>query len=101
MTPDEILIHTEAALKSCDIPNVSQKFLGSFKAFVETNLVNEIKRVRESIGLRKENIPEKELKAEKKDIHLQRQLRNFTHVTMSQFKEFTQLVWKKYREAII
>jgi hypothetical protein len=29
-------------------------------------------RVRESIGLKKENIPEKELKAEKKDVYLQK-----------------------------
>lgn len=72
MTPDEILVHTEQALKQCDIPNISQKFIGSFKAFIQTNLVNEIKRIRESIGLKNENIPERELKAERKDIHLQR-----------------------------
>ena len=72
MTPDEILIQTEEALKECDIPNISQKFLSSFKSFIQTNLVNEIKRIRESIGLRKENISEKELKAERKDVHMQK-----------------------------
>jgi hypothetical protein len=101
MTPDEILAHTETTILECDIKDISQKFLESFRKFVQENLINEIKRVRESIGLKKENIPDKELKAEKKDIYLQKQLRNFTHVTMSQFKEFSQLVWKKYREAII
>lgn len=41
------------------------------------------------------------MEAERNDQYLQKQLRNFTHITRSQFQEFTKLIWQKYREAII
>lgn len=82
--------------------NVSTKFLEMFKDFVDTHLVREIGRVRESLGFSNKMTAE-QLATEKQtmDVYMKRTLRNFTHVTKSQFNEFVALVWKKYQQAII
>jgi DNA-directed RNA polymerase III subunit RPC1 len=67
MTPDEIIENLDLAIKECHISNISRKFKEQFREFVQSNLINEIKRVRESFGMRTENIPPRELAAERKD----------------------------------
>ena len=67
MTPTEIEEACEKSIANCKIPNVSQKFKEQFRKFIESNLVNEIKRVRESIGLKNDNITTAELKYERND----------------------------------
>ena len=101
LLPDEITEKTEKAISDCKIPNVSQNFLDNIRRFVKSNLVDEISRVRESMGLKSTNIPQREVNYERKDEHMQKYLRNFIHITQSQFDEFIQLIWKKYQEAII
>lgn len=56
MTPQDIQACTEESIINCKIGNVSDKFKAQLRKFVETNLVQEIKRVRESIGLKTDNI---------------------------------------------
>ena len=81
---------------------MSSKFLEMFKDFVETHLVREIGRVRESLGF-SNKLTAAQLQVERRhlDHYMKRTLRNFTHVTRSQFNEFVDLVWKKYQQAII
>ena len=64
---------------------MSEKFKTSFREFVKSNLVNEIKRVRESLGLKNEGLTPKQIKLERTDPDTQKLLRNFTHITKSQF----------------
>lgn len=60
MTPQDIQASTEGSIANCGLSgkvgNVSDKFKDHFRDFVETNLVQEIRRVRESIGLKTENV---------------------------------------------
>lgn len=96
MYPHEIEAETLKAVQDCPIPNLSDKFKRHFQSFIQSTLVNEISRVRESFGLSNHGVTAKQIKYEQGDTIMLRQLRNCIHITRSQFEEFIQLVWKKY-----
>ncbi len=50
--PEAILQETERSIKNCGIKDVSERFKDTFREYVETHLVNEIARIRESFGLK-------------------------------------------------
>jgi hypothetical protein len=62
MLPSEIEQENENALRDCKILHVSQKFKDHFREFTRKNLANEVRHVRQSLGLKNEGLSPKEIK---------------------------------------
>lgn len=101
MTPQQITSATEEACSdpSRDVSLINDIFKDSFRKFTNDFLVKEIRRIRSTQSFNLE--PNGEDEEENLDADLKKQLRNFRHVTASQFGEFVNLVWKKYSEAVV
>ena len=81
LTGDQIRLVINEAINQCKIKNISQKFLTSLKMFIED--------IAQQVDFIQKKFTEKNF------------LKNFTHLTRFEFKEFIKLVWSTYQRAIM
>lgn len=81
LTGDQIRLISSQAINNCKIRNMSQKFLTSLKSFIED--------IAQQVEMLQKKFTDRSF------------LKNFTHLTKFEFKEFIKLVWVTYEKAMM